>query len=56
MLKFDNFMLKFDNILKSYPLQTFVQTFEINTQLILGLHTVFMYANKILLAKQNSPL
>ena len=30
MLKFDKIMLKFDNILKSYPLQTFVQTFEIN--------------------------
>ena len=35
MLKFDKNVLKFDNILKSYPLQTFVQTFEINIQLIL---------------------
>lgn len=40
-------MLKFDNILKSYPLQTFVQTFEINIQLILTKLLFFTIQKKI---------
>ena len=47
MLKFDKIMLKFDNILKSYPLQTIVQTFEINIQFILTKLLFFTIQKKI---------